>query len=362
MERKKTIVVDVDDTISVTTNRDYANAVPFVDMIEKVNLLYESGWEVIYFTARGQLSSNYDLEEIEKTRRPVLEAWLKEFSVKYDKLIMGKPFADIYLDDKAMKPEEFLETNFDNMEGRSGAEVSRVGDLVMKVAENTQMQVDWYQYNVDNECVPAPMVTDHAPSVYRMSYIEGTPGWKNLQSSTIMQAVDTIKTFKGQDPMPGYEGRYEDYVGRCIRMLPPKISQQVKSLAFDLTNMNDEQSFCHGDLTLTNMIVKDKVVFFIDPSVQKGIWSSWQIDVGRLMQSLRGRYEEKFLGAPVDDGKSIYIPWILNELSIEEQVADVMELLIHCRIWHHQNRHDITDGIETMKQILELIEKCKNTK
>lgn len=354
MERKKTLVVDVDDTISRTENRDYANSIPYTSMIRKLNNLYDNGWDVIYFTARGQLSANKDLEVINNTRLPVLVKWMEDNGVKYTEVLFGKPFGDYYIDDKAIRPDEFLGMSFDNFEGRSGAEVSRVGDLVIKVAENTQMQVDWYNHN---QFVLAPRVVDNAPSVYRMEYIDGTPGWLNLQASTIVQAVEAIKSFKDNDPMPGYSGLYDDYLERCIRKLPGAMKHVIRQIA---GGFNPEQSFCHGDLTLTNMIVKpDGQVYFIDPSIQKDIWSSYMIDVGRLMQSLRGRYEEKFLGAPIDDTKSVYVPYILEQVSIDEEDADIMELLIHCRIWHHQKRHSVADGKETMKQIWKLIEKLQ---
>ena len=109
---EKCLVIDVDDTISITTNRDYKNAEPIVKMISKINNLHSKGWHIILYSARGQLSKKGDIKLIEKINRPILEKWLKNNNVKYDSLLFNKPYAKYYIDDKAMTPEEFLKASF----------------------------------------------------------------------------------------------------------------------------------------------------------------------------------------------------------------------------------------------------------
>lgn len=359
MSRKRTLVVDVDDTISKTYKRDYANAVPYKEMIDKLNKLHYEGWEIIYFTARGQLSTNYNIEEIERTRRPVLEKWLEENDVKYSQLLMGKPFGDYYIDDKAMTPEQFLDSSFgEKLEGRSGAEVSRVGDLVIKVAENTQMQVDWYNYatGVIENChgFEVPEVLDSAPSVYRMAYL---PTTGKFGPETIQAFIGTVESFINTPPMGEYKGSYEKYVNRSIRMLEQPLKDRVYKIAMEWEDYCDQrQSFCHGDLTLDNIIHSDKP-YMIDPSIQPGIWSSWLIDIGRMMQSLDNRYEEVFKGHPVDDTKSLYVPYIIKHFNLPEKVVLVMQILIYCRILHHQFAYDRDDGLATQDELFKMLEK-----
>ena len=52
----KRLVVDIDDTISFTINRDFENATPNVALIKKLNELFDNGVEIYYVTARGSLS------------------------------------------------------------------------------------------------------------------------------------------------------------------------------------------------------------------------------------------------------------------------------------------------------------------
>ena len=70
-------------------------------MIDKVNRLYDSGHRISFFTARGS-TSGIDWNEF-------TEAQLKGWGVKFHKLILGKPHADIYIDDKSIHPVDWVE-------------------------------------------------------------------------------------------------------------------------------------------------------------------------------------------------------------------------------------------------------------
>lgn len=109
-----TYVIDLDDTICYTTNRDFENSVPYRDVINKINELYDKGYKVIIFTARGAKSCK-TLEERENKYRELTENWLKRNKVKYSELVFGKMNADYYIDDKNMSIQEFLESEIPNI-------------------------------------------------------------------------------------------------------------------------------------------------------------------------------------------------------------------------------------------------------
>lgn len=108
IDPEKTFVVDIDDTISTTKDRDYANAIPNIELISLLNNLFDKGSTIIYFTGRGHLSFNNDSTKIETVVKPLLEKWLSKNNVKYSYLIFGKPLAKYYIDDKAITPKDFL--------------------------------------------------------------------------------------------------------------------------------------------------------------------------------------------------------------------------------------------------------------
>lgn len=95
----KVFCFDIDGTLCTNTEGDYLNAEPFQDRIQRVNQLYDQGWGIILFTARGSTTGIDWLVPTEKQ----LQGW----GVKYHQLRLGKPFADLHIDDKAVNSELF---------------------------------------------------------------------------------------------------------------------------------------------------------------------------------------------------------------------------------------------------------------
>lgn len=91
---------DIDGTICTNTDGDYEHAVPFDEVTEKVNRLYDKGHRIIFFTARGS-TTGIDWRDFTEKQ---LEGW----QVQYHELVMGKPYADVFVDDKGIQPAEFL--------------------------------------------------------------------------------------------------------------------------------------------------------------------------------------------------------------------------------------------------------------
>ena len=114
----KSIVVDIDDTLSFTLNRDWEHAEPNQPLIDKLNKLYDDGWDIFIVTARGNLSCS-NREEAENKYRPIIEKWMKEHNVKYTDISFQKILASYYIDDKGIKPDDFLDLNIEELKGRN---------------------------------------------------------------------------------------------------------------------------------------------------------------------------------------------------------------------------------------------------
>jgi hypothetical protein len=85
---------DIDGTLCSNTNGDYLNAVPDPQVIALVRQLVDEGHEVLLYTARG---STTGIDWREATERQ-----LREWGIRHHGLFMGKPTADVYVDDKAV--------------------------------------------------------------------------------------------------------------------------------------------------------------------------------------------------------------------------------------------------------------------
>jgi hypothetical protein len=91
---------DLDGTLCKTIKSDYRNAAPLFDRIDIVNNLAAMGNRIIIFTARGA-TSGVDWTNLTKKQ-------LSDWGVLHHELILGKPGADFYIDDKAIRAEDFF--------------------------------------------------------------------------------------------------------------------------------------------------------------------------------------------------------------------------------------------------------------
>lgn len=99
--------VDIDETICFySSDRIYELAMPNYDNIAKINKLYNEGWIIIYWTARGgtQLNNQQRLDYLRQLTINQLNTW----QAKFHKLEMGdkKPLYDMIIDDKTKRIEE----------------------------------------------------------------------------------------------------------------------------------------------------------------------------------------------------------------------------------------------------------------
>ena len=86
------------DIMPLLYNRNYFNAQPIKENIDKINKLYDEGNTIVYWTARGSRTKInwYDLTKKQ----------LDEWGVKYHELFVDKPYYDLFIDDKTLRIEE----------------------------------------------------------------------------------------------------------------------------------------------------------------------------------------------------------------------------------------------------------------
>ena len=91
--------IDLDNTLCFTKDSDYINSTPIIERISYINELKMQGHYITIWTARGA-KSGIDHKELTLKQ-------LVEWNVQYDKLLMGKPDYDIYIDDKSFNVDSF---------------------------------------------------------------------------------------------------------------------------------------------------------------------------------------------------------------------------------------------------------------
>ena len=105
---------DIDGTICTPTKgRDYESAQPFKSRIDTINKLSDEGNYIIFLTARAMGRFSDERHKIAQVKAEevlfdLTQQQLKEWGVKYHELIMGKPHADMFIDDKAWPDTTFF--------------------------------------------------------------------------------------------------------------------------------------------------------------------------------------------------------------------------------------------------------------
>ena len=109
---KKTYCVDIDGVIaaknSTCKNCKYESSIPIIDNIEKINQLFDEGHYIKYFTARGMGTYHDDANLATRRWLALTKMQLSIWGCKYHEIIMGKPSADYYIDDKAVNSNDFF--------------------------------------------------------------------------------------------------------------------------------------------------------------------------------------------------------------------------------------------------------------
>lgn len=96
----KTFCFDLDNTLCYTKKNHYHTSKPSKKAIETVNYLYDEGHRIKIYTARYMGRNNDKILNRKDIFKKITKD-LKKFGIKYHKLFISKPSADIYIDDKA---------------------------------------------------------------------------------------------------------------------------------------------------------------------------------------------------------------------------------------------------------------------
>lgn len=120
MENKGTLVVDLDGTICPIKKADerYEDLKPYDNIIQKLEEYRKKGFRILIFTARQMRTHEGNIGLINVHTSRMTMNWLDKWNVPYDEIIFGKPWpgkGGFYIDDRAIRPDEFLKYNEDEL-------------------------------------------------------------------------------------------------------------------------------------------------------------------------------------------------------------------------------------------------------
>ena len=100
-KKKLTLSFDLDNTICKTSSGNYLKSKPNKQIIKLINNLFDNGHTIKIFTARYMGRNNDNILKANKMGFKKTALQLKKWGLKYNKLFITKPSADIYIDDKS---------------------------------------------------------------------------------------------------------------------------------------------------------------------------------------------------------------------------------------------------------------------
>ncbi len=101
------IVIDLDGTICPIKKPDgsYKDLPVHDGAVEKIRELRNQGHYIIIQTARNMATCESNVGKVMKNVGKVTLDWLEKHNVEYDEIYFGKPNADLYIDDRALRFE-----------------------------------------------------------------------------------------------------------------------------------------------------------------------------------------------------------------------------------------------------------------
>jgi capsule biosynthesis phosphatase len=103
------IVIDLDGTICAIKKEQqtYTDVSPLPGAVERLRELKAAGHYLIISTARNMATQESNLGRVVKNIGKITLDWLEEHQVPYDEIYFGKPNADLYIDDRALRFEHW---------------------------------------------------------------------------------------------------------------------------------------------------------------------------------------------------------------------------------------------------------------
>lgn len=279
----KRLIVDFDDTIAFTKNRDWKNAKPNTDLINKLNKLSKEGWTVDIFTARGSISckTRYDAEE--KYGDQIRE-WLDNHNVNYNMLSFDKPLGAYYIDDKGITPEDFILTDIRELEGGlSGSDIYTDGKLVHKTADNAHLAHAWFSYV--NGYLNVPRIDRVVGQTITMEYIDHDEFYLNNFTYRALGLIqESLDRMSNMDVLEN-SYTFDDYVKRIEGHI--ELAGDIPEFTDTLQRLKEldlQPTFSHGDFGVKNMLFKYDELYLIDPILDT--FGCTELDVAKFIASL----------------------------------------------------------------------------
>lgn len=326
---------DIDNTILTNSERRGSDEgiTPIASIVEMIRRLHAEGNTIVLHTARSMQTCNSNLGQANKRGMMKVFKKLEEYAIPYDEIYFGKPWADVYIDDKALNqytnPSLFdtmfnvnlsrqptcLPRNCSNNENT----LHKEGKVLVKRGPPTSLEgeIYFYRHMAPYSLRSAfPTYFSSSPTEIRMEFIDGItvshlfrnylltrPIFYSIYTtlSTLHTAdIDDGSCVTRADILENYTGKLESRIrdkphvyGSLYRLhdvvstAKTILTTYIESPTFSVTNV------VHGDPWFDNMIVTpNQDIKLLDMKGKNGSALSLKgdamADYAKLYQSILG--------------------------------------------------------------------------
>jgi tRNA A-37 threonylcarbamoyl transferase component Bud32 len=214
----------------------------------------------------------------------------------------------------------------DTKGGLSGAKIYRDGDIVHKTAENTDSVAQWYKF-ARSSSLKTPNVLNVTAQTISLEFIDNN---SRVDYDVVVRQLENNKNYIHKD-IPDFS-TYIDRV-RSHGLDSKYLLIMDKHSQF----YNKHKSFCHGDTSVDNILCKNNTIYYIDPIYLPNVYSSWLLDISKLLTSLK-RYGN------METYKDIIGKY--NDIKME---LDILEMSHWIRMYkYHPSKDYVTNQIEQL--------------
>ena len=352
---KKRFCFDLDNTLVTypKVKDDYKTIKPIIKNIKFLNFLHSQGHHIIIYTARRMRTHNGNIKKVKKEIEKLTLDQLKLFKIRYDELVLGKPYANFYIDDLSINPIENLNTKLGYYESkdyltRNFNEVVVGEKFTIKKSSNIiklNSEINFLKKIPFKIKKFFPKIKDTGKNFYKMDTINGLKLSYLLVNNLLTKEDLTIlfkklnfihnsKILKDHIKINIYDNYSKKFNTRTKNLIKykkkylDKISEYLKNYE----NFNKGKiGVIHGDPVLSNIIKKNNNdLIFIDPRGSLGknftIFGDINYDFAKIYQSLTG-YENIILEKKMDQNYLNDLKSHFENLMINKNQIDNVETL-----------------------------------
>lgn len=284
------ICFDLDNTLVTYPGipGDYTSVLPIQAMIDLARKMKSEGHTIIIHTARRMKTHSNNVGAVIRDIGKITFDTLEKFEIPYDELIFGKPYADIYIDDRAVNPyrQDISSMGYlgpvipnppmNSLSPNKHNTLTVEGSVVTKRGLHEFLRGEAFYYqSIPKSSSISPYFAgffSYEPGCLRIDHISGVPVYTLYKSGLlsaervdkIVDFIDLLHNRGGSTPITPDNVR-RNYVVKLKKRFertedyPFEDAAAVQSVCLEkleryLSSDLQIVSFIHGDLWFSNMI------------------------------------------------------------------------------------------------------------